>query len=650
MKNFFLLTASVSFLALGAHAQPITAQQGTAPAAQQPALGTLIRNTTFRDLGFSEGVSFTQLSGQSELFFPIPDAAPLRAGELTLNIEHGATNAVERYLQVKIGNRIAASIGLEVEGGKITLPVEIRPDDIRNGFLTVGLAYSGAFSEFICVDERASGDFVQIAPDSALSLTLDASEIDTPVEFNGFRPSKVYVKTPSGTEVAGLAALVRAATLFGAEQGGVAFGAAPLAPDGAEWTSSAIALDVTTTGPESEMEVVQSGTRLTLQVSGTDPQLGLSQLASQWAGLADGDTNVVRTIDTPTTSANSISLATLGGDLREKLIISSDQYVIPFQSSDLPAGKTVSQVDLMLAAALDPSGTGASATIYLNDTLLGARSLERGQPERVKFDVPDGLISRDNVLRVSFQRQPSGGQCRVKPQGFAVQLLPGSTLELKNLPGGDESFFQLRQEFSRGAQVFVDPTLELSQTALMPWLGSVAGTIIPDSAPIIARNALVDINADAPFLIVSAENPGDGEPLITADKGRIEIRDRNGDLMFDGEALERFGIVQMITRNGVNGIWLRPGTGPAPDASQQTPFVLDRGDFALVGQEGVVVSTSTRSNSLIDVVYPDQTTFVEILDKYRPWIVGSVWLALTLMVLAVFQRIYRRRRDAKTDA
>lgn len=648
MKNLFFLTASVGFLTFGAHAQTLPAARGTTPPAAQPAQGSLVRSTTLRDLGFNDGVSFSQLSGQMKIFFPVPDTMPLRAGELTLNIEQGATNAAERYLQIKIGSRIAASVGLPVEGGPISLPIDIHLDDIRNGFLTVGLSYSGAFSEFICLDERASGDFVQVSPDSALTLTLDAAQINTPDIFNDFRPEKVYMQMPASDEAAGFAALVRAATLFGAEKGGVAFGADPLAPDGAVWTSSAMAMDVTTSGPQSEMEVVQSGMRPTLQVRGTDPQLGLWQLASTWAGVANATTNITRAIDTRVADENTVSLSTLGADLREKMIVSSGQYLIPFQSSDLPAGKTVAEVDLVLAAALDPFGSGASATVYLNDSLLGARSLERGVPERVKFTVPDGLVSRDNVLRVSFQRQPSEGQCRVKPQGFAAQLLPGSTLNLEFEPAASEHFFQLRQEFSQGAQVFVDPALGLTQSALMPWLGSVAGTMIPDRAPIIARNAMRDINTDVPFVIVSASNPGDGDPLITEDKGRIEIRDRNGDVMFDGEALERFGIVQMVTRNGVEGIWLRPGTGPAPDPSLQSPFILDRGDLALIGQEGVVVATSTSGSSLIDVAYPDQTSLAQILDKYRPWIVGGVWLALTLFVLAIFQRVYRRRRDAQS--
>jgi cellulose synthase operon protein B len=55
-------------------------------------------------------------------------------------------------------------------------------------------------------------------------------------------------------------------------------------------------------------------------------------------------------------------------------------------------------------------------------------------------------------------------------------------------------------------------------------------------------------------------------------------------------------------------------------------------------------------NSLLDVVYPDQVTFAQIFDRYRPWIVGGFWLILTVLTLMVFQKLYRRRRSSSKDA
>ena len=78
--------------------------------------------------------------------------------------------------------------------------------------------------------------------------------------------------------------------------------------------------------------------------------------------------------------------------------------------------------------------------------------------------------------------------------------------------------------------------------------------------------------------------------------------------------------------------------------SDDRPLILDRGDLAVFGQDGVIVATSSDGSSLVDVVYPDRMSLSQLLAKYRPWIAGGFWLLLTLVVLVVFQRVYRARR------
>ncbi|WP_169798708.1 cellulose biosynthesis cyclic di-GMP-binding regulatory protein BcsB [Falsihalocynthiibacter arcticus] len=605
----------------------------------------MIRQTSLRDLGFKDGVAFRQLSGETTVYFPVLNSRPIRAGQLMLDVSHGATNNVERYLQVSVGDRIASSTGLPVEGGNLSLLIDIQPQDVSGGFVAVKFAYSGAFSDYICVDERASGDFLQVSPDSGLSLDLNSADISTPREFNSFRPSQVYIQLPESNSQAGLAGAIRGATLFGAETGAVSFVTTPEPVGSQVWETGAIALEVTTSGPASEMEVLNTGPQPELLVRGTDPQLGLWQLSTIWSGLTGAKTSVTQAIDTPSSDANTLSFASLGADLQAQQVISSSQFQIPFQSSDFPAGKTVGGVELVVAAALDPEGHGATASVYLNDVLLGNYPLDKGRPEYLKFAVPSGLVSRDNLLRISIQRQASGGECRFKPQGYPVQVLPGSKLTLIDTDDTGDNFFELRQAFTGGVQVVVGADIEQTYAELMPWLGGVAGSMIPDQAPIIPRNTLADIDASTPFMIVSNANPSDANPLITLDKGRIEIRDRDGNIMFDGEALSRLGIAQIVSRNGVHGLWLRPGEGEAPALSADMPLVLDRGNLALIGAEGVIVATSTSGNSLLEVVYPDQTNWVQILNQYRPWIVGGLWIILTLLVLIVFQKLYRSRRS-----
>lgn len=74
--------------------------------------------------------------------------------------------------------------------------------------------------------------------------------------------------------------------------------------------------------------------------------------------------------------------------------------------------------------------------------------------------------------------------------------------------------------------------------------------------------------------------------------------------------------------------------------------MLDRGDLALVGEQGVQLVTSMDRAPLIQVTYPEQQSLAQLFAKYRPWVVGGLWVLLTIAVLGFFQRIYSRRKSS----
>ena len=628
-----------------------TAQAQTGPSGTDTARVTdpsvnrvLARRMTLADLGFRDGLSFRQLSGNTTLYVPVADSTAVTAVGLELDIEHGATEEADRYLQVSVGGRVVATQALLGGTRQLTLPVTLTPDDIVGGFLTIGLNYSGALSDRICVDERASGDFLAIAPTSFVSLALDPQAVTSPEGFSALRPVDTRVLLTGENSLARLAAVTRAAALFDAESGHLRFGPRPAEQTEELWSEGTVALTVTASGVASEMAVAVEDDRPVLSVRGTDPQVGLWQLASPWAGLAGGNPAVTRSIGTPPMAGDKLALASMNADLTARPVVASEDFLIPFQSSDIPVGQDVSALDLRVVAALDPEGRGATASVYLNGSFLGNRPLDSGMPERLSFPVPGGLVGRDNLVRVSVQRQPMGGECRFKPQGYPAQVLPGSALDLADAQDAPSHFFQLRQAFGAGVQVVLDPALAPDFDQVVPWLAGVAGSMIPDRATIVPRADVDAIEPDQSFLVVSPDNPGDQDPTIVFDNGRVLIQDSQGNQMFDGDGLSRLGVVQMVTRGGSRGLWLRPGDGPAPRMTDARPLILDRGDLALIGEDGVIVATSTEEAPLVDVSYPDRTSLSQVLAKYRPWIAGGLWVLLTLVVLVVFQRVYRARR------
>jgi hypothetical protein len=609
----------------------------------------IVRSISLSDLGFADGIEFQQLAGETVLYFPVPDAAPILRGTLDIELDQGAKSLAQRYLKISVGNRVAQSQALSPDGGKLSVKVPVASEDVANGFVKVTLQYSGALSDQVCVDERSSGDFVSIDPSSALTITLDGAKLSAPATVAALMPADVRLVF-SDANPANIAVAMNAASSFGAEAGHVHFDAVISDTEANDrWEMSNITIDIAEFGGASQMSVAQMDGLPGFTISGTDPQVGLNQLSSIWIAAAGPQTAQATQVGMVTGDANSLPLTRLNGNLDAQLVSSSSNFQIPFRATDIPGGREITSLSLVASAALDPKGHGATLTAYLNDTILGSRPLKSGDPERMTFDVPEGLISRDNALRVLIQRQPEGGGCVYKVQGYPAQILPGSTFELSAASERNATdFFRLSQQFLNGVDLVVDQGMTMSQGEILEWTVGIAGSILPDGARVAMKGSIGALNGTTPFIIISKETPEGANSDITLDDGAIEIRDAAGNVMFDGQDLDRLGIVHIVTVNGADGLWIRPGSGPAPVLSDRNPLVLDRGNLALIDDSGIVVATSTLTRDLLSVVYPDQTSVMQILAKYRPWIVGGLWAVLTLLVLGVFQRLNRSRRVAKT--
>jgi hypothetical protein len=90
------------------------------------------------------------------------------------------------------------------------------------------------------------------------------------------------------------------------------------------------------------------------------------------------------------------------------------------------------------------------------------------------------------------------------------------------------------------------------------------------------------------------------------------------------------------------GLWIKPLSGdgalPAPD-----DIKLDRGDVAFLDKSGVALALSTERDTLVRVSYPDQVSWLTMADRFRSWIIGSVWLFAAVGFLYALQRMLRRK-------
>lgn len=636
MKRALCLVPALLAAQIGCALPALAQGAGEAPAAQSRATETLRRTVRFDEIGFDAGIEFRQLAGDATFFLPAARAEAIEGAMLRIELEHGESLQTERFLSVSLADRVVKVASLEGNSGRMTVEVPVPEGAITGGFLKVTLSYSGAHSEQLCIDERASGDFVYIRPSSALELYVRGGALDSPLDVARLMPrNKRLVLDGEGAEMLPFAMIAGAA--YDAEFGAVRVGGSDAG--GREWASGALVAgrDDARGG---RVEVTAVDGRPALAFGGSDPALGLALLESEWQSLAAVDGIAPVALDRADDADSQITFAELGAPKLRQNVVGSSTFSMNFAADALPSGTLPTRLELLVAAANSASGQGVAVSVFVNDAMIGSRPLDSAEPEWLDFAVPAGLIGRDNQVDVLVQRQVEGGGCRYAPQGFPTEILPQSRFVLGDAPAPGGDFFLMRQAFRDGVTVVAEPGVA---EAAWPLLLPLAGALIPDQATVTGAAQLSQ--AEGPFIYVGANPPPGSDPALRFDQGAVEILDGDGGVMFAGAGLETLSFVQVVETAQGAGIWIRPGDGPAPEPTRATPLQLDRGQLAILDRDGLVLSVARSRSDLLQVRYPDQLDVMQLLAKYRPWIVGAAWLALTLLLIRFLQGVYRKRRD-----
>jgi len=128
----------------------------------------------------------------------------------------------------------------------------------------------------------------------------------------------------------------------------------------------------------------------------------------------------------------------------------------------------------------------------------------------------------------------------------------------------------------------------------------------------------------------------------------VAVKDRSGRTLLDLGGFQDGAVAQLVDAGGHPGIWIKglssEGRLPAPVATK-----LDRGDVAFLDDGGVALAMSTARDTLVLITYPDQTSWTTVSQRYRSWIIGSLWLLATVTFLFALQRMLRRRQRTTED-
>ncbi len=171
---------------------------------------------------------------------------------------------------------------------------------------------------------------------------------------------------------------------------------------------------------------------------------------------------------------------------------------------------------------------------------------------------------------------------------------------------------------------------------MLDLVAEVAAQLSPDTAPLtvdLHRRAAARRCRMRPFIAVSEMPPAGATPRVRFDRGRVAVTDRAG------RTLARSRRLSPAARSPKSS---PPATIPAFGSSRcrrtsrrrrQAELHLDHGDVAFVDGNGVALAMSTERDTVVQISYPDQVSWLTVAERFRSWIIAGLWLFATAALL-----------------
>lgn len=632
----------------------------------------LVTHIALADIGFIAGLRFSNLGGRRDIFLPLPQGADLSIGELMLSLDDVSAHEARRSLEILVNDRSAAAIALDGKtmGRQVRVPLSRVKG--RMGFLKLTFVYSGAATQDRCIDVRYIGDSLTVRPESALEIEVGSRALDVATTA-ALLPRNVAVVLSSrklgASDLAGALTIGRALTasghIVGFHHGFELLPELAKRDDPRLWTRGLILIG-------EPGEVAPYIEAMPAQVAGPLPALGtLAAVRTNGVpAILVSDSDVVRAgrllassllpalrgvpvatvgdFSKPKTAATRVSFDELSLAPAIAEVFGRADIVFTIATRSLPAGTRASRLALDMMVAPDGAGEKAVVSVFVDDRLLGSAVAAIGEPTRFDLPLADGTVGTVLNVRVVVQRRSAQGDCRFEPQGYPAQVLGTSAVVLADAGEKPHDFADLAPWWANGIEVWL-PSPAAQRPA--PMLGLVAealAALSPETAPITVKFTTSDETPTPamPFVAVSKTPPNGSSPRVRFDRGRVVVTDRKDHTLLDLGGFSGGAVVQIVSAGGQPGLWLKPladdGALPAPEILR-----LDRGDIAFVDQSGVALAMSSERDTVVKVAYPDQVSWFSIAERFHPWIIGALWLLVTVAFLFGLQRMLRLRNASR---
>ncbi|MXO66070.1 cellulose biosynthesis cyclic di-GMP-binding regulatory protein BcsB [Altericroceibacterium endophyticum] len=624
------LRASLSCAALAFVGLPQTAIPQDAPQSSFVDDRTLSRTITLDQLGFGNGLKMDGFSGVRELYFPVPEPDAVRSLSLRLPFVAASAFDSRRSIQIDVAGEpvLTRSLNGDEETGILEVPID--QSAIVQGFVPVTIRYNGALTEDRCIDQRIAGAYLQISPTAGLSLNIARSAVQTLRNLASAMPMASDIILPADpTEDQAAAAILLAANNSDAR---IFVGSAP-PPQEQGWRRSVFRL---TSSTEPGVSISDSGPWPEISLGGASPQDAARLITNEWHTVFNGQANIGKFLRRTEGGDETLTFADLGGDVSSQTFSDTADWQITLPLNQVPAGQTPSKIAVDILVADDGSDTAPVISVTLNGLLLGSAAAQTDKRMRLTLDIPDGLTTSANDLKVSVIRQIRGGDCAYAPQGYPAQLLPSSHFSFKPQSVPDD-FAELAPLFAGGVSLVLDSAADIPATS------ELLGPLLNVNTPL--EVSFGKVPATGPYVLVSGKVPAGTSPALRFDRGEVEFSyGEDGPSLIAGP-IGAATAIQLLNDGDRSVLWIRPGANFASLNMDQDAETLGLGNVALADEHEIMMAYSTTRDRLVDIRYPDQVQISELLERYRVWLIGLGWLILS----AGFVYLLRRSRRPKDE-
>lgn len=318
------------------------------------------------------------------------------------------------------------------------------------------------------------------------------------------------------------------------------------------------------------------------------------------------------------------------------------EWVVPVSLSALPQGKWPDSFDLNLMAAPSGDGIAPVVSVFMNDNLLTAVAMRTdGEITRVRAHIPLYALRANNQLRVEVRRRVLSAHCSGVAQGYPVQLLPSSYLNLRDAPLANE-FFMLSTEFGRDSELVIPASYLSNAVNTLPTVSSVLrGLSMGETDFKLVTDAGKNFKPSHSFVAFETAADSDTQ-LVVTESGRLVVRNVHDHTVFDSVGLGNLAVLQVIQSAGHHGAIISTLNGVLP--ALKSPLELSAGNLAIADASGVRLAINlddSESDWLLDEQNRGVLTYMQ---RYRIWFIVLGVVLLMVGIVFGLRWHYRKRQ------